>query len=81
MQQRYEDRKASAALFGKLVLKNDLQSTASVPITQYQQLAQQNAAERREWLHRFEMEVLIDKVILIPSQLVKGITDTVLEVS
>lgn len=83
MQQRYEHRVATATLFQELIIKTEGPKTPSWPVSQRLQeirtLEQQNAMERSEWLDRLEKDVILDKVVIAPDEVVRGITDTSLE--
>ena len=75
LKERYEYRKASAELLKQLVLKNERPAIAPAISSQGQEIAQQNAQARRQWLDRLEKERLDDQVVIAPSQSVEHITE------
>jgi hypothetical protein len=79
MQQRYEQRKVSAALFEKLILRTEGPTDPAAPVSRYPQLDQQIAAERWKWLDRFEEDVTLERVTITSDQVVKALTNTALE--
>lgn len=76
MQKRYEQRKVSAALFEKLILKSEGPTNPAAPVSRYPQLDQQITAERWKWLDRFEEDVTLERVTITLDKVVKALTDT-----